>query len=76
MFLLDTASSVKLSPFEGEATHVTFDLKGEGREVTYVRKQNADFKTEFGNTPPTLTGAGPPANGEYQQGLQPVSLTG
>ena len=27
------------------------------------------------NSPPTLTGAGPPANGEYQQGLQLVSLT-
>ena len=24
--------------------------------------------------PPTLTGAGPPTNGEYQQGLQPVTL--
>ena len=26
--------------------------------------------------PPTLTGAGPPTNGEYQQGLQLVALTG
>ena len=27
-------------------------------------------------TPPTHTGAWPPANGEYQQGLQPMALTG
>ncbi len=27
-------------------------------------------------SPPTLTGAGPPTNGEYQQGLQPMALTG
>ena len=26
-------------------------------------------------TPTTLTGAGPPANGAYQQGLQPMTLT-
>ena len=28
------------------------------------------------NSLPTLAGVGSPANGEYQQGLQPVALTG
>ena len=27
-------------------------------------------------SPPTLIGAGPPANGGYQQGLQPMTLIG
>ena len=34
------------------------------------------FRVYVTYTPPTLTGAGPPTNGEYQQGLQPVALNG
>ena len=49
---------------EGPWPHVTIsDVCWDGRPLdTY--------------TPPTLTGVGPPANGEFQQGLQLAALTG
>ena len=34
------------------------------------------FKVGLIYIPPTLDGIGPPASGEYQQGLHPVALTG
>ena len=37
---------------------------------------NRSLVARTSNSPPTLIGTGPPANGEYQQGLQPVALTG
>ena len=43
-------------------------------DVDGVRKNRSIIWSTY--TPPTLIGAGATGNGEYQEGLQPMALTG